>query len=443
MDQNPKKYIYPVLCSLFLLFNLVQAFFTNLSYDEAYYWLYSEHLAWGYFDHPPLVALFIKAGYMIFENELGLRLMGALSNFFILLLIPKILNIEDLKGKITILIICATLPLFQLLGFISTPDTPLLFFTCLYFYFLKQFYIEQNLKTAVFLGFTIALMGYSKYHAFLLIFLTVLSNWQLLKNKLFIIALTIALIAFVPHIIWQIKNDFISFKYHLSGRHQGFELYHFPEYLLNVLLIFNPFMLIYIFKSLYRKNIENNFDRTLRFIVLGTLLFFLTCNFFGHVQPQWLVIGLIPTILLVFNYFKKNAAKLNNLKKVFWISSGLFLVIRIVLIFDILPYNLEFHEYKNKVAGIIRKSEGVPVIFQSNYRLASVYAFETKNINVHSYGCKTAFDDWKNDTCYYDKPVMIVGSDFQNGDTIIYGKGEIQTVLFIKQYSNLNNLSMK
>jgi hypothetical protein len=115
-----------------------------------------------------------------------------------------------------------------------------------------------------------------------------------------------------------------------------------------------------------------------------------------------------------------------------------------ILIFNILPYDLEFHEYKSKVAGIIRKSNGAPVIFQSNYRLASVYAFETRNIHVYSYGCKTAFDEWNNDTYYYNKPVMIVGSDFQNEDTIVYGKGKIQTVSFVKCYPNLNNnLSMK
>lgn len=443
MNQNLKRYIYPAFCFLFLVINLTQAFFTNLSYDEAYYWLYSEHLAWGYFDHPPLVALFIKTGYALFQNELGLRLIGTLSNFFILLLIPKILNIKDLKGKLTLLLICATLPLFQLLGFISTPDAPLLFFICLYFYFLKEFYTNQNLKTAVFLGFTMALMAYSKYHAFLLVFLTILSNWHLIKNKLFITAMAIAVIAFIPHIFWQINNDFVSFRYHLSGRHQGLELYHFPEYFLNVLLIFNPFMMVFIFKSLGRTNIENKFHHTLRFITLGTLFFFLACNFLGHVQPQWLVIGMIPIILLLFNYFKKNEEKLNNLKKVFWISSGLFLSLRIVLIFDVLPFPLEFHEYKSRVAGIIRKSDGLPVVFQSNYRLASVYAFQTRNINVHSYGCKTAFDEWNNDTCYYNKSVMIVGSDSQNGDTISYGKGETQTVSFVKCYPNLDNLSMK
>jgi hypothetical protein len=76
MNTILKKNIYPILCALFLAVNLTQALLTNLTYDEAYYWLYSQHLAWGYYDHHPLIALFIKSGYTVFQNELGLRLIG-------------------------------------------------------------------------------------------------------------------------------------------------------------------------------------------------------------------------------------------------------------------------------------------------------------------------------------------------------------------------------
>jgi len=30
--------------------------------DEPYYWLWSHGLAWGYFDHPPMIAYFIRLG---------------------------------------------------------------------------------------------------------------------------------------------------------------------------------------------------------------------------------------------------------------------------------------------------------------------------------------------------------------------------------------------
>ena len=33
-----------------------------LSPDEAYYWVWSHALAAGYLDHPPMVALWVRAG---------------------------------------------------------------------------------------------------------------------------------------------------------------------------------------------------------------------------------------------------------------------------------------------------------------------------------------------------------------------------------------------
>ena len=55
------------------IINLVQARFTPLNNDEAYYWMYSKYLAWGYFDHPPMIALMIRIGYLFIHNELGLE----------------------------------------------------------------------------------------------------------------------------------------------------------------------------------------------------------------------------------------------------------------------------------------------------------------------------------------------------------------------------------
>src|SRR3977135_3430738 len=62
-----------------LLLRLVAAAYTPLSFDEAYYWMWSKHLAGGYYDHPPLVALVIRLGTMIAgDTELGVRLVAVL-----------------------------------------------------------------------------------------------------------------------------------------------------------------------------------------------------------------------------------------------------------------------------------------------------------------------------------------------------------------------------
>ena len=53
-----------------IILGIIQSRSTELLDDEAYYWVYSKFLDWGYFDHPPLVALLIKMGYSVFQNEL-------------------------------------------------------------------------------------------------------------------------------------------------------------------------------------------------------------------------------------------------------------------------------------------------------------------------------------------------------------------------------------
>ena len=70
------------LLALFVLtmVRLVVAATTPLSGDEAYYWVWSNALAPGYLDHPPMVALWIRAGtWLAGQNALGVRLLAPLS----------------------------------------------------------------------------------------------------------------------------------------------------------------------------------------------------------------------------------------------------------------------------------------------------------------------------------------------------------------------------
>ena len=59
---------------LLLLLRALAGALLPLSADEAYYWLWSKHLAWGYYDHPPVIAFLIRAGTSVFgDTPLGLR----------------------------------------------------------------------------------------------------------------------------------------------------------------------------------------------------------------------------------------------------------------------------------------------------------------------------------------------------------------------------------
>ena len=44
---------------------LIAGAVTPITFDEAYYWMWSKHLAGGYYDHPPMVAVVIRLGTLI------------------------------------------------------------------------------------------------------------------------------------------------------------------------------------------------------------------------------------------------------------------------------------------------------------------------------------------------------------------------------------------
>ena len=110
---------------------LIVAGLAPLSPDEAYYWVWSRVLAPGYLDHPPMVALWVRAGTVLAsETPLGVRLLGPLSAALGSVLLARAAD-DLLPGRGAGLRAAALLNATLLLGVgavTMTPDTPLLLF---------------------------------------------------------------------------------------------------------------------------------------------------------------------------------------------------------------------------------------------------------------------------------------------------------------------------
>ncbi|HSC17893.1 MAG TPA: glycosyltransferase family 39 protein, partial [Rhizomicrobium sp.] len=78
--RAPTTALLPLVVVLIAL-RAVTASHLPLSFDEAYFWLWSRHLAISYFEHPPLIALAIRAGTALLgDTSLGVRLMSLLAS---------------------------------------------------------------------------------------------------------------------------------------------------------------------------------------------------------------------------------------------------------------------------------------------------------------------------------------------------------------------------
>jgi len=300
--MKKSQLIFILFSMAYLCLNFAQAFITPLASDEAYYWTYSKFIDWGYFDHPPMIALFILASSFI-SGELGVRLLIIVAQVLSLVLTYKYLIDNEKKQQYIPLLftIAFSLPILHIYGFVATPDTPLLFFSVIYLIAYKTFLEKHTHLNTLLLGISMAAMMYSKYHGILLIFFTLLSNLSLLKRPAYYVAAFIGVIAFLPHLIWQYFNGFPSFKYHLVERAEAYKPFYSFEFLLNILVSYHPFLIVVLLISLFKIKPNNLFIRALYFTIFGFLIFFLFSSIRGHVQPQWTIIIVIPTLIILFN----------------------------------------------------------------------------------------------------------------------------------------------
>jgi 4-amino-4-deoxy-L-arabinose transferase-like glycosyltransferase len=160
--KNPKFQFFSILL-LFLVINVLQSRFTYLFEDEAYYNVWSKDLAFGYFDHPPMVAVWAALGNSITDGELGLRLLSTISFSLMLWIIWSMIDYKEKWKHVPLFfLVVVSLTFWQVFGFIMTPDTPLLFFTALFLLAYKRFLKNESLVNILFLGFTMSAMLYSK-----------------------------------------------------------------------------------------------------------------------------------------------------------------------------------------------------------------------------------------------------------------------------------------
>jgi len=382
---NPRhQFVFFLL--LFFVINIFQGAFTGLLEDEAYYWVWSLDLAFGYFDHPPLVALWIWLSDLFFDGEFGIRFMSTISFSLMLWVIWQTIDFKDKWQHVSLFfLLIVSVAMLQIFGFIITPDTPLLLFTALFLLAYKRFLSSESFINIIFMGFSMAGMMYSKYHGILVIGFVVISHWTLLKNKKFWLAGLFGLLLFIPHLVWQYENGFPSFLYHLKER--GRDPYTVMNSLLHVVNMLAVVGITFpvIYYAFFKQKTQNQFELSLRYIIYGFFVFFLTSTYKSQPQAQWVVIILIPLILITFQFFAKNKKARKWLTILGCTQLGILLIARILLASpEISPIMLETHLPQQWVPELKKNTEGKPVVFVNSYSKASIYRFYT-GIKTHSY----------------------------------------------------------
>ena len=400
---------------IWMLADLVQAVFTNIHADEAYYALYGQFLDWGYYDHPPMVALLTYLSHFVGIGALSVRFCTVFLHGATLWLVWKTLSKVNasVRDVNEFFIIAFSLFMFVLYGFVTTPDAPLLFFTALFFYLYQQYLKESSVVLALCLGITMAAMLYSKYMAVLVIGFVLLSNIKLLKDWKIWMAAIVALALFLPHILWQFNHGFPSLKYHFLIRKDPFSWLYILEFLPNQLLVFNPVCLFLAFYFCWkeRRN-KDSFTRACVFTCVGFILFFWVMTVNGHAEPHWTVAISIPMLVLLVRNTRKELWHKRILRFVLPISV-LVLVVRILLCMPFVPDITGFGNYQPVMEAIHQQAGDKPVVFYTSFQKPSLYRYHTGENSMalsSLYNRQTQYDILQLDKDIQGKQVLAVST---------------------------------
>lgn len=418
LKPRNSKNLLALFLGLFFLLNIFQAYQTGLHADEAYYWIYAQFLDWGYFDHPPMVALFIKAGDALFHHPLSLRLMTVLTNSLAIYMLWLIVKKYGVQIKLFIILVSAVL-IFHVYAFITTPDVPLFFFSVLFLY-VYQIYIKENkAKWAVALGVICAGLMLSKYHGILLIFFVLLSNFKLFTRKSFYLTIIIAVALCLPHLYWQYANGFPSLYYHLIDRSATpYQFNYTYQYFLDQLLMMGPLVgWLYFYYGFKLKTNKDPFLKALKYVVFGVFIFFFFSTFKGRVQAQWPLIEFIALFILTYAYALQNLAFFKKLNWLFAINIFLILLARIAITglipaLNQISFIASFQNYELWSQDIKSVARENPVLFLDGFQEPSYYNYYTKSLKGVAYNSiyyrQTQYDLWPLETKIQNHKVLLV-----------------------------------
>lgn len=296
-------------CAASLALLAVQAFAARrleLTFDEAYYTLWSRSLSFGYLDHPPMVALLIRASTSVFgDSELGVRalslvVVGAMPALIAFIAWRLFHSAE--KAALAALTWIA-MPLVAIGAVFVTPDAPLVVFWTLGLAALVELWRTGEKRWLIALGAALGLALQSKFTAafFLagvglaLAATPSLRRW--LASPAVYAGLAVALLIFAPFVVWNAEHGWATFAKQLGrAPPHGFTPYYFAEFLVAQIGLMNPLVVAALIAAVaavpWRARVgpgsADEARRILAWTIAPAAVYFLLHSLHDRVQGNWL-----------------------------------------------------------------------------------------------------------------------------------------------------------
>jgi len=184
--------------------------------DEAYYFDWARHLAWGYFDHPPGVALLGLGVRLEPGSAFMARLGGLLAGLATLVVLDRLYRrcgLTDVRDRALALLLAGATLAGVAGGVITTPDSVLVLAWALALHEAERA-LTVDPRRWITAGIAIGLGLLGKYTMLLIgpvLLLAILgANRRQLLTRWPYLGAAVALLVFAPNLIWNAQNDWLT-----------------------------------------------------------------------------------------------------------------------------------------------------------------------------------------------------------------------------------------
>jgi 4-amino-4-deoxy-L-arabinose transferase-like glycosyltransferase len=212
------------LISALTALRVIYASVLDLRTDEAYYWTWSKENVLSFLDHPPMIAWFIRFGTAIFgDTNLGVRFAGIVAMLVTQLLLADIVRrvTHDFRAVVLAVLMPEAAVYYGLLMAKVSPDVALIPFAVAMAWALIRLNESGDARWWLAAGVFAGLSLLSKFTAVMLfpavLALMLVPDWRrrwLLSRYPWFAAL-IAVVLFLPVLIWNSQHDWASFRFQL------------------------------------------------------------------------------------------------------------------------------------------------------------------------------------------------------------------------------------
>jgi 4-amino-4-deoxy-L-arabinose transferase-like glycosyltransferase len=201
---------------------VIYASLIDLRTDEAYYWTWSKENVLSFLDHPPMIAWFIRFGTAIFgDTNFGVRFAGVLAMLVTQLLLADIVRrvTHDLRAVVLAVLMPEAAVYYGLLMAKVAPDVALIPFAVAMVWALIRLSESNDPRWWLAAGLFAGLALLSKLTAVML--LPAVAAFMLVPHgrRRWLLspypwaAALMALVVFLPVVIWNAEHDWASFRF--------------------------------------------------------------------------------------------------------------------------------------------------------------------------------------------------------------------------------------